>query len=92
MSAELTNPTTAAVIASALQLPIADRVVLINALEQSLVDDCIDYGSTDPPEEVEAAWSDEIVRRIEDIDSGRVKTIPSAEFWEEVRKERRSGN
>jgi putative addiction module component (TIGR02574 family) len=30
---------------------------------------------------VEAAWSEEIARRIEDLDSGKAKTVP----WEEVR-------
>ena len=32
-------------------------------------------------EEVEAAWDEEIERRVQQIDSGEVKTIP----WEEVR-------
>jgi putative addiction module component (TIGR02574 family) len=90
MSANRSNPTPADIIASALQLP--QRVEIVNALEQSLVDDAIDHGPTEPPEEVEAAWSEEIARRIADIDSGRVKAIPSAEFWGAIRKERRSGN
>ncbi len=92
MSADLTNPTTAALIASALQLPAADRVQIVNALEQSLVDDSNDHGPSEPPDEVEAAWSEEIARRIADVDSGRVKTIPSAEFWRAVRKERQPGD
>jgi len=32
-------------------------------------------------EEVEAAWDEEVERRVRQIDSGEVKTIP----WEEVR-------
>jgi putative addiction module component (TIGR02574 family) len=32
-------------------------------------------------EEVESAWAEEIERRVRQIDSGEVKTIP----WEEVR-------
>jgi len=32
-------------------------------------------------EDVDAAWNEEIERRIHQIDSGEVKTIP----WEEVR-------
>src|SRR4026207_1941276 len=32
------------------------------------------------PEEIEAAWALEIKRRIEDLDSGRVKAIP----WDEA--------
>ena len=33
--------------------------------------------------DVEAAWSEEIARRLAEVDSGRVATIP----WEEVRRE-----
>jgi len=49
------------------------------ALAASLMD------SVDRAEEesIEAAWNDEIARRIEDLDSGGVKPIP----WEEVRAE-----
>ncbi len=35
----------------------------------------------DVDEDVEAAWAEEIERRVRQIDSGEVKTIP----WEEVR-------
>ncbi|MDP9194506.1 MAG: addiction module protein [Acidobacteriota bacterium] len=35
----------------------------------------------EPDEGVEAAWAEEIERRIRRIDSGEVQTIP----WEEVR-------
>jgi putative addiction module component (TIGR02574 family) len=87
MSANPTNPTTADIIASALRLPLAARVEIVNALEQSLIDDSIDHGPEDPPDEVEAAWSDEIARRIADIDSGRVKTIPSEQAWKIIRGE-----
>jgi putative addiction module component (TIGR02574 family) len=90
MSADSTNPTTADIIASVLRLPIDQRVEVVNALEQSLIDDSIDHspidhGPEDPPGEVEAAWSDEIARRIADIDSGRVKTIPAKEFHSMIR-------
>jgi putative addiction module component (TIGR02574 family) len=33
-------------------------------------------------EDAEAAWQEEIARRIEDLRTGRVKTVP----WAEVRK------
>jgi putative addiction module component (TIGR02574 family) len=36
---------------------------------------------SDRDEDVEAAWAEEIERRVRQIDSGEVKTIP----WEEVR-------
>ncbi|HEV7242009.1 MAG TPA: addiction module protein [Thermoanaerobaculia bacterium] len=35
----------------------------------------------EPDENVEAAWAEEIERRVRQIDAGEVKTIP----WEEVR-------
>lgn len=35
----------------------------------------------EPDEDVEAAWAEEIERRIRQIDSGEVKAVP----WEEVR-------
>jgi putative addiction module component (TIGR02574 family) len=36
--------------------------------------------------EVEAAWDEEIKRRIEEIDSGRAKLIPAEEVFAEVRR------
>ena len=55
------------------QLPEADRAELAGRLLDSL------HG--EPDEGVETAWAEEIERRIRQIDSGEVKTIP----WEEVR-------
>jgi putative addiction module component (TIGR02574 family) len=51
----------------------AERAELAGRLLESL------HG--EPDEDVEAAWSEEIERRIRQIDSGEVKTIP----WEDVR-------
>jgi putative addiction module component (TIGR02574 family) len=36
----------------------------------------------DPEPDIEAAWSDEVKRRVADLDAGNVETIP----WEEVRR------
>lgn len=55
------------------QLTEMDRAELAGRLLESL------HG--EPDENVEAAWAEEIERRIRQIDSGEVKTIP----WEEVR-------
>jgi putative addiction module component (TIGR02574 family) len=74
-----TNLTPHEIIASALQLPMAEREQIVEALQESLIDETIDHGPEEPADEVEAAWSDEIARRIADIDSGRVKTIPAEE-------------
>ncbi|HUK51938.1 MAG TPA: addiction module protein [Candidatus Binatia bacterium] len=62
----------AEILKRALALPSAERADVAAVLMNSL----------DPAENaaVEAAWSDEIARRIEEVDSGRARTIP----WEEV--------
>ena len=51
-----------------------DRAALAGLLIESL--------EGEPDEDVEAAWAVEIERRVADLDSGRVKTIP----WEQVRQ------
>ena len=57
------------------QLPENDRAELAGRLIQSL--------EGPPDQDVEAAWADEIERRIREIDEGKVETIP----WEQVRAE-----
>ena len=84
-----TNLTSHEIIASALQLPLAERERIVEVLRESLIDESIDHGPEEPADEVEAAWREEIARRIADIDSGRVKTIPAEEaermIWGETR-------
>ncbi len=72
-----TNLSSQEIIACALQLPLTERERIVEALQESLIDESIDHGPEEPADEVEAAWSEEIARRIADIDSGRVKTISS---------------
>ena len=59
---------------SALKLPAEARAALAGSLIESL-DEGID-------EDAEAAWADEIARRISDLDSGRAKAVP----WSKARK------
>lgn len=61
----------------ALTLPDKDRAELAASLIDSL-DATVDEGA-------DIAWQEEIAHRIQDIDSGKVKTIP----WEDVRKKGR---
>jgi putative addiction module component (TIGR02574 family) len=82
-----TNLTSQEIIASALQLSWTEREQIVAALQESLIDESIDHGPEEPTGEVEAAWSDEIARRIADIDSGRVKTIPSEQAWKIINGE-----
>ena len=67
-------------IATALELTPDDRVVVANAILASLKD----FGGSYVSAEVQDAWSDEIRNRIAEIDSGRVKTIPSSEAWKMI--------
>ena len=67
----------------ALGLPEEDRERLVDLLQESLPP----YEEPEEPEPgYEEAWGEEIKRRLDDIDSGRVKTIP----WSEVREELRA--
>ncbi len=59
----------------ALALTSQERAELAGSLLESL------DGADDDPEAVEAAWSEEIARRIKDLDSGKAQTVP----WEDVR-------
>jgi putative addiction module component (TIGR02574 family) len=59
---------------AALQLPEDARIELANRLFESL-DPAEDEG------DVEAAWAEEIKRRLEDLQSGREKAIPLDEAW-----------
>jgi putative addiction module component (TIGR02574 family) len=68
-------------IATAMQLPLSARVAIANAMLSSL-DPSADSNTTQ--QELNAAWEAEIARRIDDIDSGRVKTISSSEVWKRI--------
>ena len=52
-----------------------DRATLAGLLIESL--------DPNPDPEVDRAWADEIARRVEEMDTGTVETIP----WEKVRAE-----
>jgi putative addiction module component (TIGR02574 family) len=58
----------------ALRLPASDRAELAGLLIDSLDEDA--------DADVQEAWSEEIARRLAELDSGVVKTIP----WAEVRR------
>ena len=58
----------------ALKLPVEARAALAGSLIESL-DETID-------EDGEAAWADEIGRRIRELDAGKAKTVP----WSKARR------
>ena len=69
------SPDVSELLKKALALPPEARAALAGSLFESLDDEPADEGG-------EAAWSEEIKRRIEEIDSGKVQMIP----YEEVRR------
>ena len=64
----------------ALSLPPTDRVALTRILIHAL-----DAEAAESPAEVEAAWHKEVERRLDEVLSGRVKTIPAAEVFAKLR-------
>ena len=58
----------------ALKLPVEARAALAGSLIESL-NETVD-------EDAEAAWADEITRRIRELDSGKAKTVP----WSKARR------
>ena len=66
------TPDVSELLKKALALPPAARAALATSLFESLDEESADEG-------VGAAWSEEIKRRIEDIDSGKVQMIPYEE-------------
>ena len=74
------TPSPQQLLSQAMELPSLERgrlaAMLIDSLETEVDDDA------------EQAWSDEIQRRIDDIDTGRVQLIP----WSEVRRRMRGAD
>lgn len=61
-------------LADALRLDTTDRAKLAAELLASL--------DGEPEEDVEAAWAEEVERRMDEIESGAVKLVP----WEDVKR------
>lgn len=68
---------TEAILIEALQLPLQERIALASRLLASL-DEQVDEG-------VDAAWGEEVKKRLKEIDEGKVDMVP----WDEVRKKMR---
>jgi putative addiction module component (TIGR02574 family) len=68
------TPEVSKLLEQALSLSVEEQEALADSLISNL------GGKVD--EGVQAAWDEEIKRRIEELDSGKAKTIP----WEEVRE------
>jgi putative addiction module component (TIGR02574 family) len=66
------------ILQSALSLPLDDRMEIAESLMLSLNDE--------QAAEIEAAWSEEIKRRLDSIDKGEVKLIPAEQVMREMRE------
>jgi putative addiction module component (TIGR02574 family) len=74
------TPQVSELLEKALALSTQERGLLIDRLVETL--------DNEPAEEgVEAAWDEEIKRRVEDIRSGRVKTVPGEQVLRELAEE-----
>ena len=74
------TPQVSELLERALALTSEERGLLIDRLMVSLDDEPAEEG-------VEAAWDEEIKRRVDDIRSGRVKTIPGEQVLREMAEE-----
>ncbi|HDH12889.1 MAG TPA: addiction module protein [Nitrospirae bacterium] len=64
-------------ISKAISLPVEIRTLLVNKLLESL---------NPPDKDIDELWAKEAERRIEDIETGKVKTIPGEEVFKKIRK------
>jgi putative addiction module component (TIGR02574 family) len=74
------TPQVSEVLEKALSLSEQERELLIDRLAESLANESAERG-------VEAAWDEEIKRRVDDIRSGRVETIPGEQVLRELAEE-----
>jgi putative addiction module component (TIGR02574 family) len=77
------TPQVSELLEKAMALSSQERGMLIDRLVESLDDEPGEEGA-------EAAWDEEIKRRVEDIRSGRVKTIPGEQVLARIRARRRN--
>ena len=61
-----------------LSLPCEDRAYLVDRLIESL--------NAPSRKEIDRLWAEEAERRIDDLESGRVQTIPGERVFAEIRK------
>ena len=68
----------------ALALPPRERLQLADTLFESVTDDELPEARAMEPE-IEAAWSRELERRIQELDEGKVTAIPAEEVIESMK-------
>lgn len=80
------SPNGEEVLHTALKLPDDERARLAALLLESL------EAPFDNPREAEEAWRQEVERRVEELDSGKVKAIPWEEAWRKIVNATRDSN
>lgn len=68
----------------ALKLPPSSRAELARELIAS-IEPGLDDGEGEPQTVVDAAWQDEVARRVRDVEEERVKLVPSKTVHDDVR-------
>jgi len=76
------TPQVLEVLDKALALSVKERGLLIDRLVESLDDEPAEEG-------VEAAWDEEIKRRVDDVRSGKAETVPIERIKERLNARRR---
>jgi len=61
-----------------LSLPCEDRIYLVEKLLKSL--------NSPSREEIDKAWAEESEKRIDELETGKVKTIPGEQAFQKIRK------
>lgn len=64
-------------ISEAMSLPVEVRTLLVNKLLESL---------NPPHKEIDELWAKEVEKRVEDIRTGKVKTIRGEEVFKKIRE------
>ena len=64
-------------IAEAISLPVEERAIVVDSILRSL---------NSPEDAIDRQWIAEAERRLEEVRSGRVKTIPGDEVFAQIRK------
>ncbi len=64
-------------ISEAISLPVEVRTLLVNKLLESL---------NPPNKEIDELWAKEAEKRVEELRTGKVKTIPGEEVFKKIRK------
>ena len=58
-----------------------DALLLTPAERAELADFLVESLESTPPDEIQRRWIEEANRRLEDVRSGKVKTIPTSVAW-----------